>query len=55
MNLKTDLNSEFIKLSTKFLFLSFDSSAEQLNGILDDLNSLDYKNQQIVDTKVNII
>lgn len=46
------LEEEFINLSTKFLFLSFDSSKEQLNEILDDLNSLNFKNESIVDSKV---
>lgn len=40
-----DLESEFGNLSIKFLFV-YESSIE-LNVLLNDLNSLDYKSQQI--------
>lgn len=50
------LENEFIKLSTKFLFVCSDKtvSAEELNEILDQLNSLDYKQEQIAHSKVKI-
>ena len=40
-----DLENEFASLSTKFLFVC--ESSSELNGLLNDLNSLDYKSQQI--------
>lgn len=47
-----DLESEFGNLSIKFLFV-YESSIE-LNALLNDLNSLDFKCQQISDTS-NIV
>lgn len=48
------LEEEFMKLSTKFLFLSSDKSVstEELNLILNSLNCLDFRSEQIIDFKV---
>jgi 4-alpha-glucanotransferase len=43
-----ELESEFRNLSMKFLFVCDNSS--ELNHLLDDLNSLEYKHQQISDS-----
>lgn len=44
-----NLEEEFGNLSIKFLFVYENSS--ELNSLLNDLNSLDYKSQQITNTK----
>lgn len=47
------LESEFLSLSTKFLFVNCNEpNTTELNTLLNELNGLDYKNQQIVDSKV---
>lgn len=43
-----DLESEFGNLSIKFLFVC--ESSIELNALLNDLNSLDYKSHQISNT-----
>lgn len=45
-----NLENEFNNLSIKFLFVCDDNS--ELNKLLNDLNSLDYKCQQISDSKL---
>lgn len=45
-----DLESEFSNLSIKFIFVCDD--VNELNVLLNDLNSLDYKSQKIVDSNV---
>lgn len=56
-----NLCNEFLKLSTKFLFINCNTSeseinVDELNFILNDLNNLlglDYKNQQLTDQAVS--
>lgn len=45
-----ELESEFTNLSIKFLFVCENSS--ELNALLNDLNSLDYKCQQISNSNI---
>lgn len=46
------LEDEFLSLSIKFLFVNSDiSNNSELNVLLNNLNSLDYKSQQIQNTK----
>jgi hypothetical protein len=54
------MESEFLSLSTKFLFLSADMGDRKttelesnINSLLNNLCSLDYKNQTFQDTKVS--
>jgi hypothetical protein len=51
------MENEFLNLSTKFLFINGDSGmserkTSELNRLLNDLSCLDYKYQNITDTKV---
>lgn len=46
------LEDEFLSLSIKFLFVNSDiGNTSELNVLLNNLNSLDYKSQQIQNTK----
>ncbi|XP_053684923.1 HEAT repeat-containing protein 6 [Sabethes cyaneus] len=53
-----ELESQFISLSTKFLFINcgghFNDYRNELNTLLNELNGLDYKNQQISDLKAPV-
>lgn len=57
MEARISTDAEFIRLSVKFLFINYngpgtESNVDELNMLLNDLNSLDYKRQQITDTRV---
>lgn len=47
-----------MSLSTKFLFINCGGQSSEyrneLNTLLNELNGLDYKNQQIADVRVSI-
>ena len=48
-----NLENDFLSLSTKFLFINCgEGNISELNALLNELNALDYKNQQISDTRV---
>ncbi|XP_055629394.1 HEAT repeat-containing protein 6 [Toxorhynchites rutilus septentrionalis] len=53
-----ELEQQFVSLSTKFLFFNcgsqFSDYRNELNTLLNELNGLDYKNQQITDTRAPI-
>lgn len=53
----TELRDDFLKLSTKFLFVNCNSFAkdynvEELNFLLNELNGLNYKTGQFIDQAV---
>ncbi|XP_058828789.1 HEAT repeat-containing protein 6 [Topomyia yanbarensis] len=53
-----DLESHFLSLSTKFLFINcggqFNDYRNELNTLLNELNGLDYKSQQISDVRAPV-
>ncbi|KXJ81451.1 hypothetical protein RP20_CCG019819 [Aedes albopictus] len=53
-----DLEAQFLSLSTKFLFINCGGQSSEyrneLNTLLNELNGLDYKNQQISDVRAPI-
>ncbi|XP_062552864.1 HEAT repeat-containing protein 6 [Armigeres subalbatus] len=53
-----DLEAQFLSLSTKFLFINCGGQSNEyrneLNTLLNELNGLDYKNQQISDVRAPI-
>ncbi|XP_055605953.1 HEAT repeat-containing protein 6 [Uranotaenia lowii] len=53
-----DLDSQFLSLSTKFLFINCGSQSGEnrfeLNTLLNELNGLDYRNQKISDLRAPI-
>ncbi|XP_058462636.1 HEAT repeat-containing protein 6 [Malaya genurostris] len=53
-----ELETNFLSLSTKFLFINcgghFNDYRNELNILLNELNGLDYKSQQISDTRAPI-
>ena len=53
----SDHKKEFLRLSTKFLFInckdkSCDINVSELNLLLNELNGFDYKGKQIIDSNV---
>lgn len=54
-----DLEAQFLSLSTKFLFINCGGQSNEyrneLNTLLNELNGLDYKNQQISDVRVSFV